>query len=359
VPSVRSRLLGERIARQGFASRSSPTVAHAAAITGAIQAQDNVASRLGIRARSADVTEADVLAAVANGVVSRTWLMRGTIHLVDTADLRWLLRLAGPSIQRKFRTRWRQLGLADDLLDRSVELLPDLLTGRALTRQEIAAGLHERGLPIDSADPHQRSHLVLHASTTGLLCRGADRGRQSTFVLLEEWTPNAPAGPDGADALAELARRFFAAFSPATATDFAAWSGLGASKAVQLIRDELTETDVDGRTGYRLGEVEPARGVRLLPAFDNYLVGYRHRDALLDAELRPHVYNGGMIFPTLVVDGRIAGLWTLRRSLRAAAVTVRTFTSLRARERRALDAEVDDLARFLGQPVELTSVAEI
>jgi hypothetical protein len=67
VPSARSRLLGERIARQGFATRSSPTVAHAAAITGAIQAQDSVASRLGIRARSADATEKDVFAAIDSG----------------------------------------------------------------------------------------------------------------------------------------------------------------------------------------------------------------------------------------------------------------------------------------------------
>jgi hypothetical protein len=359
VRSARSRLLGERIARQGIASRPCQTAADAAAITGAIQAQDNVASRLGIRARAVDVTEADVLAAIGAGAVTRTWLMRGTIHLVDTADARWLVRLAGPNVQRKFRSRWRHLGLTEDVLDRSVQLLPELLAGRELTRHEIVAGLHERGLRFENPDPQLPTHLVMHACTVGLVCRGADRGRHSTFVLFDEWTSDTTAGPTGDDAVAELARRFFRAFSPATAADFAAWSGLGGTRAVQLIRDELREADVDGRAGFRFGEVEPRRGVRLLPAFDNYLVGYRDRDALLDADLRPLVYSGGMIFPTLVVDGRVAGVWSLRRSEQPVSVAVRTFVPLRPGERRALAGEVDDLARFLARPVQLASVTEL
>jgi hypothetical protein len=334
-------------------------VADAAAITGAIQAQDNVASRLGIRARSHAVTEAEVFAAIAAGTVTRTWLMRGTIHLVSTADVRWLVRLVGPSVQRKFRSRWRQLGLTEDVLARCLQLLPELLAGRELTRHEIVADLNKRGFTFEDADPQLATHLLLHASTAGLVCRGADRGRHSTFVLLDEWTSDATTGPSGDEALAELARRFFAAFSPATAADFAAWSGVGATRAVQLISDELRAADVDGRPGFRLGDVEPQRALRLLPAFDNYLVGYRDRDALLDAELRPHVYNGGMIYPTLVIDGRIAGMWSLRRSEQPASVAVRTFAALRPREQRALEAEVDDLGRFLDRPVQLASVTEL
>ena len=96
---------------------------------------------------------------------------------------------------------------------------------------------------------------------------------------MDDWVPDAPAGPSGDDALAELARRYFTAYSPATAADFATWSGLAGRRAVELIRDELTPVDIDGAPGFRLGEVEPQRGVRLLPAFDNYLVGYRDRRA--------------------------------------------------------------------------------
>lgn len=348
----RGALLGERIARHGLVDRSSGSVAEAAALTCAIQAQDPQASRLGIRARAAGLTEADVLRAIAGDrTVARTWLMRGTIHLVDTADLRWLVALVGPAIARKYRTRWRQIGLTDDLLDRIVDTLPELLAGGPLTRHEIRAGLAERGIALDSPDPQAHTHAVVHASTVGLVCRGPDRGRDATFTLLDDWVPTAPSGPRGDDALAEIARRYFAAFSPATPADFTTWSGLASSRAVELIRDELTPTEIDGRPGFRLGEVAPARGVRLLPAFDNYLIGYQDREAILDAGLRGRVCAGGMIRPAVLLDGRVVGSWSLVKASVPARITMRPFEWLTRAAMRALDAEAADIARFLDRDV--------
>ena len=84
-----SALLGERVARHGLGDRSATSPRAAAALTTALQAQDNAPSRLGIRARSATVTEADVVRAIeVERSVVRTWLHRGTIHLVDAADVR-------------------------------------------------------------------------------------------------------------------------------------------------------------------------------------------------------------------------------------------------------------------------------
>jgi hypothetical protein len=360
---VPSRLLEERFARQGLAGRAAGGVAEAAARGAGIQAQDGTAARLGIRARAAGLTDQDVTAAIAARAVARTWLMRGTVHLVDAGDLRWLVRLLGPSVQRKMRSRWRQIGLTDALLDRSVELLPDVLRGRALSRHEIVAELGAAGLTLDSPDPQAPTHLVVHASTAGLICRGADRGGTATFVLLDEWLPEQPRGQRrdlaGDAALAELARRYFTAFGPATAADFTAWSGLAAGHAVDLIRDDLTAVDVAGRPGFRLGDPEPTRAVRLLPAFDNYLVGYRHRDAILAAQRRPLIFAGGMIHPSVVVDGRVVGRWSLQRSRDPLQVTVRCFEPFPRRVLRELDREVADLGRFLARPVAAVSTVEI
>jgi hypothetical protein len=172
-----SKLLGERIARQGFVDRPCVSPAAAAALTTALQAQDNWASRLGVRARSAALTDTDVRRAIDDDrTIVRTWLMRGTIHLIAADDLRWLVRLIGPAIARKYRTRWRQIGLTDDVLDRSVELLPELLADGPLTRHEIRAALAERGVTLESPDPQAHTHAIVHASTTGLICRGPDRG---------------------------------------------------------------------------------------------------------------------------------------------------------------------------------------
>lgn len=345
--SAQRALLGERIARHGFPDRPCRSPAEAAARTTAIQAQDNLAARLGVRSRAVPtVTDADVRAAVEESrTVVRTWLMRGTIHLVASADLRWLLRVLGPSVQRRYGTRWRQLGLTDDLLARHVAALDEMLADGPMTRPEIKAGLAERGIRLESPDPQIHTHAVVHASCLGLICRGPDRGRDATFVRLDDWLPGSPEGPRGDDAPAELARRFFAAFSPATAADFTTWSGLPSGRAVGLIRDELQPADVDGRAGYRLGEVEPARGVRLLAGFDNYLLGYRERAVMLAPEFHRRIFHGGVIRPAVLVDGRVVGQWSLDRPRQR--VTLTPFEPWSKPVYRDVEAEVADVGRFL------------
>ncbi len=350
-------ILGERIARNGLGPHRCDSVAGAAGLVTAVQAQDNQASRLGIRARTTGVTEADVVSAIGEQrSVVRTWLMRGTIHLVDAADLRWLVALIGPAVTRKYRTRWRAIGLADDLLDRTLDVLPQILHGAALTRHELRAALHEHGIDVDTGDPQASTHAVLHACCAGLVCRGPDRGRDSTFVLTDDWVPAAD-GPRGDAALAELARRYFRAFAPATAADFATWSGLPGATAVGLVRDELTEVDVYGRAGYRLrsadglhAAVAAAGEVRLLPAFDNYLLGYRDRDAIVREPDYGRIFLGGMIRPSVLVGGRVAGHWALERARRRVGVTL--FEPLGRATRRAVEREVADVARFVGLDLE-------
>jgi hypothetical protein len=348
----RRQLLGERIARHGLAGAGAASVLDAVRRTTAVQAQDNLASRLGMRVRAAAHTDADVEAAIVlDRSIVRTWLLRGTIHLVAAADLRWLLRLVGPGVLRTFRARWERLGLTDELLDAYLETVAALVAPGPLTRAEIRAGLAEAGLRLPERDPQVDAHAIVHASCLGVLCRGPDRGRHSTFVRLEEWLPGGAEGPSGDDALAELARRYFAAYSPATSADFTTWSGLPGRRAVELIREELTPADVDGRPGYRLGEVEPARGLVLLPAFDNYLLGYRDRAAIVAPEHHGRVYQGGWIKPVVLLDGRAIGAWRLDRP--SGTVSVEPFEAWSAAVRRRVAAEVADIGRFLGREVRL------
>jgi hypothetical protein len=307
-----------------------------------------------VRARSATATDADVLAAIASGRVVRTWLMRNTIHLVAAQDVRWMTAVLGPMIRRRFETvRWPALGLTPELLDRAVAVTPDVLSGRQLDRHEFAAALVDHGVAVPT-DGQAPTHVLLYLGTIGLVCRAEDRGRESTFALLDEWVPpGGDDGPHGDDALAELARRYFRAFSPAMRADFTAWSGLPSAQAIKLIRDELTPVEVGGRPGYRLGDVEAQRGVRLLPAFDNYLLGYRDRSAIIDADRVPEVYVGGIIRPTLLVDGRVAGRWRLVRKQQRATVELTPFGSLTRKVQRGIEAEVADIARFLALPTAL------
>jgi Winged helix DNA-binding domain len=357
-------ILGERMARQGLVDRRATTVVEAVALTGGVQAQDLAAGRLGVRARGRGLTDAEVTWALeVDRSVVRTSVMRSTLHLVAAVDAGWLARLFGPVIRTSFATRWRGIGLDERLLTRTAEALPEILSAKPMTRPEIVDALVRRRLRVPLTDPYAPTHVMLHAVSHGLACRGPDRDREPTFVDLAEWIAAGEAAVrprqlDGDDALAELARRYFKAFSPATGNDFTTWSGLPSRRAIDLVRGELTPVEIGGRPGYRLGEPGRSRAVRLLPAFDNYVIGYRSREEMIAAEHVPAVYVGGVIKPTVVIDGRIAGTWRLDRSRRnQLAVRVQPFAPLPPKVVRELTTDVRDIATFLARSADLTVAA--
>ena len=340
----------ERMTRQGLAARSAADTAGVAAAAVGLQAQDIGAARLGVRARSTAVDEASVVNAIQHERTAvRTWLMRSTVHLVAAEDLRWMAELYGPVMERNYRTRWRNLGITEPLIETALAHARELLGGRGLTRRELASELAAGGLELGD-DGQAPTHLLAALTARGLTCRGADRGRDATFVLIDDWVPAAPAP---VDPLAELARRYFRAFGPATAADFATWSGLPSGAAIASIRDELTEVEFDGRRGWTLGRVEPVRALRLLPMFDNYLLGYRDRTAMLDPGRHPQVYVGGIIKASVVCDGRVIGIWRLDRAARTAAVRVTPFEPFTRRHHDELDRERADIEGYLGRPIGL------
>jgi Winged helix DNA-binding domain len=87
--------------------------------------------------------------------------------------------------------------------------------------------------------------------------------------------------------------------------------------------------------------------------FDNYLLGYRDRTAMLDVRRHEQVYVGGIIKATVVCDGRVIGSWRLARSGRSAAIGVTPFERFTRRHHDELERERADIERFLGRPVGL------
>lgn len=182
-----------------------------------LQAQVLSAAALGLRARSKGLRASDVTGAInVERTIVRSWLMRGTLHLVAADDLRWLVQLLGPVFARAGATRHAQLGLNDDLKTRGVVALRRILSDAgALTRNELLDRVRDRGIALD---PKTQApiHLIGIAAMNGVLCAGPERDDgESTYVLLDDWVPPAPTHSRDA-ALAELGRRYFAAYGPAT-----------------------------------------------------------------------------------------------------------------------------------------------
>lgn len=312
----------------------------------AIQAQDTRSSRLGVRARSEGLTSADVVRACSQErSVVRTWAMRGTLHMLCAEDVRWMTALIGPAVEAKHARRRLGLGLDPALCERILAAIPEILGDRGpLVRAELMEALIARGLPIDTAD-QAPAHVVLLAAARGVACRGPDRpDEEPTYVRLDDWVDPEPArGRDAA--LAELARRFAGAYAPADERDLAYWSGLPAR---------------DARRAFALAAPLPATPPggsgappRLLPAFDGHLLGHRDRTPIVPPEYADRLTPGSWILPSVLIGGRVAGIWARSRAGDGATVTVRPFGSLPRGALAGLRAEAADVGRFLGLRAEL------
>ncbi|MFL6129825.1 MAG: winged helix DNA-binding domain-containing protein [Mycobacteriales bacterium] len=349
------RMRAQRLSRPRAADGTAPRVVRD---LGAVQAQDPAAAPLAVRARSTGLLAAGVRRArEEERSIVRTWAMRYTLHLLAAEDVGWLLALLGPHLVRASARRREQLGLDEETCARAIRALREVLAHRGpLTRAEIAEELAARGIRLDG---QARPHLLGRAALDGLICLGPDRDRQPTYVLLEDWVKPAPPLPRE-EALAELARRYLAAHGPAGLSDFASWTGLPAADArtgLEAVAGELTEVAVAGRPAWLpsaragwLDEPVPTDPVvRLLPAFDPYLLGWRDRSLIVsDEHVRDVHPGGGVIRPALLVTGRVAGTWRTRKRSGGLLVEVRPFGPLPAEVQAALAAEAVDVGRFLG-----------
>ncbi|MGK5636829.1 winged helix DNA-binding domain-containing protein [Streptomyces sp. URMC 126] len=300
------RLLRARAQVIGGQAREK-TVAAALNRVLAIQAQDLTAAGLGLRARVTGLAPDDVRRATdVERTAVRGWFMRGTLQIVPATDARWLLGLLGPVHLALGARRLRELGLDESLCERASRLIVRAIDGEGpLTRAELTARLTALGV-----EPKGQSafHLIRRTALAGLICHGPRRAGEAgepTFVLLDDWLPGTGPLPFTEErAETELARRYRAAHGPGDAVDFAHWSGLrtGAARKAWAAAGAVPPQDA---------EDIPRGDVRLLPAYDNYLVGYRRRDLSVPAEHEHRVWpGGGVIRPTVVVDGLAVGTWS-------------------------------------------------
>ncbi len=347
------RLRGQQLLR----SHPEPAVPDAPRAVVGLQAQSWPAAVLGVRPRTRDLTALDVeRARVEDRTVVRSWFMRGTLHLVATEDVGWLLGLLGPGAIASDQRRRLELGLDEATYASAVRVLETVLADGPKSRAEIEDELVGRGIAIE---PKTQAliHLIQRAALEGRVCYGPQRGREQEIVLLRDWVDVGPA-LDAQIALVELARRYLAAFAPAAPADFAKWSGLPmplSRRAFAALAGELAEVSAWDAPAWipresleALGELEGAEpAVRLLGAFDTCLIGYADRHSFADERYWRRIWYGGLISPAVIVDGEVTATWKPERKARETVVRVSPFEPLDPALMPALETEAADLGRFL------------
>lgn len=306
-------ILRMRLAAQRLTGEKPVTPVALLAELGAMQAQDYGMSKWAIGLRLEMSTHDQVELAIDKGELIRTHVLRPTWHLIRAADVRWMLAITAPQIKAAtaFRERWLEL---DEKTFRRCEKVMEkaLVRDKFLSRTALMSLLNKAGI---LTDDNRSSHILLRMELDGIICSGPRQGKQITYALLEERIPPADK-PSREESLAELTRRYFNGHGPATLYDFTWWSGLSVKdgkKGIELLGSKLHQREVGGKQYWFLPgqDVSPKLPpALLLPAFDEWMIGYTDRAGLFATEHeRKIITTNGIFRPVLLCNGQAAGSW--------------------------------------------------
>jgi uncharacterized protein YcaQ len=282
----------------------------------------------------------------------KTWAMRGTLHLLPARDLPMYLGALG-TYTHYLRQGWvRYFGITREEIELVVEAVGEVLRERTLTRDQLADAVVERtgSKKLGKVLRQGWGVLLKPAAYRGQLCFAEGEGARVRFTH-----PGPVKKLEPSKALAELLRRYLGAYGPATRDDFALWwLDTSRAEAQRLIESlEVEPVDLEGRRAYLLAGVRPpaaeARSVRLLPAFDPYVVGAPRSGGLFPVAQKARIFRRqGWISPALLVDGQVQGIWRHERKSGPLEVRIEAFQRQPPGVRAAAAEEAERLAVFLG-----------
>lgn len=308
---------------------------------GAVQAQDYIGAKWALALRGRGLSDAAVEQAFNDGRLVRTHVLRPTWHLVTPDDIGWMLALNASRLRRLNLTYAKRLELDANVLTRARQIVERALAGTPLTRAEIAAALRKGRIV---AAGQRLAHLLFDLEQQAVICSGPRRGKLFTYALFSERVGSPPSKTRD-EALAHLAQRYFQSHGPATLRDFAWWSGLTMADA----RRGVAAAGVEALD--RPPELQHAAGATfLLPAYDEYLIAYRDRGAVIDpARARNLGVFTSQEFPhQLIVDGRVAGSWQRQVTGTALTIVVWPYRPLSSQLMKALQRQAARYGQFLG-----------
>lgn len=296
----------------------------------------------------------------------KTWVMRGTLHILIADDLPLYAAARRTITPRRPPSYYTYHGVTPAELAQIEAAVPTVLGAEGLSREELANAVaaHAGNPRLADVLLSGWGALLKPAAGRGELCFGPNRGRNVTFVAPAAWL-GAWREEEPEAALREVARRFLAAYGPATPEEFARWWGGEPAPAKRLFKalgDELAAVEVEGWRGWclaatlpELADLAAELGVALLPAFDPYTVALCRHPAVLAPEHIARVSRPqGWISPAILVGGRIVGTWEHEKQRETTAIRFSLFAPVAEAIREQIAAEAERLGAFLATPTALS-----
>lgn len=354
------------LARQLLLKRRRLGIAAAVRTLGALQSQHPDWPPVALASRIADFNPEALRRAFARRSIVRAGLYRMTLHVVTAADFWPLWHLTQPIRL----DQWRLMTKLDPA-DRRVasRLAPARAAavkalGRGPLRRDEFTKVLDAHAPADLRDlPHRG--LSRYFMAVQPLVQVPEHGEvygRGRYVTAEQWIGPSPAGADDPDAgRALVVRRHVAAFGPASLDDMLAWIGRRGSvlpwrAAIDGMRDELVELrSDDGQTLWDLRtaprpDADTPAPPRFLARWDSLLLAHepKRRTRILPTAFQSRVFTKNAdVLPTFLVDGMVAGTWSLESRGGTSRLVARPFARLPGAARRELEREADTLVRLI------------
>ncbi len=282
--------------------------------------------------------------------VVKTWLMRGTLHIVAADDLP--VYVGALDNRGEYANAWlRAFETTTVEMERLIAAIADALDGQCLTRAELIAAV---GAKTSKSTTRRLSsgwgEFLKPASRRGALCFGPSRGQNVTFVRPDQWL-GGWREIERNEARTELLRRFLGTYGPATVDDYERW--LGSLRRIREPWEELADevVEVEQKRFALVSDVDRVvrpKGVKLLPNFDPYVL-FPHSDRPVPETFRNRVYRkSAWISQTIVDRGKVVGVWTHKTKGTTLTVTLEPFEPMGPRTRAAVDKQALALAKYHG-----------
>ena len=352
-----------RLERHSLLQRNNPDLVAICRNVCGIQAQLMASAEIACAVRADNIHIRDVHSALwERRTLVKTSAMRQTLHLLPSADFSVYKTAIKTSRMAALMRVMARIGVTRPQVDAmNREVLEALSTGPLTTSELVERIRHTmtKGL---------RTWMELSwsvfrpAIVAGLICYGPDRGREGTFVRVDRWLPKQKP-IDEHKAQQTLFRWCLRSYGPATLRDVSRWSGIPMSEAKAVwdsLAGELSSVSIEGDQAWVLREdlkqLQAGRldapVLRLLPHFDPYMLAHADKEHLVDARYYKRVYrNQGWLSPVVLLNGRVAGLWTYTRRGKTLALDVELFEKLSKAVLAMLEQEAEMIAQFKGLAV--------
>ncbi|WP_086665670.1 winged helix DNA-binding domain-containing protein [Lentzea kentuckyensis] len=300
------------LARQMLLQRTSMPIVQAVEHLGGLQAQAPIPPYLALWTRL-EAFQVDALSRlIIDRSLVRMTLWRGTLHLISADDV-FLMRTAlQPELTKWARNVMPPATRVEIDLDALARITREYVDSEPRTVAEVNAHL-EQHFPGATGLSTQAQMLVpmVQVPPRGIWGVGGVPQNIALATWLGRDLPAQAAVP-------ELITRYLRAFGPSTLADVQAWSRLTGLKEHAAGLDLVRYRNEDGKVlldvpdGVIVSEDVPAPA-RLLPAFDNVLLGHADRTRIMneDARSRWGAVRNGVFPPTFLVDGFLHGTWNV------------------------------------------------